>query len=302
VQSIATLAEQCPGGGKTPALSAELRRRLTAGELDAVLDYRDAYAHDRPDADAAERLTRLPWSNGKAMLFVGALTVGKGLQSVIAALPTVLRRAPDAHLVIVGTGAYREVLEGLVHAIASGDDGLLEALTARGYDLERTPLSGSWPDVSRALHDPELRSAMRDAGPRFSDHVHFVGRLEHDLLRHLFPCADVAVFPSIIPEAYPLVLMEALSNGVLPAATSFSGFAEGLDVLVPRLGRDLVDRMWLPLEPEHRVAGIAAQLTALLSSTSEELSARLRAIAVADYDWTVRAEQMVAAYRRLCSP
>ena len=295
---IAALVERRPGGGKTPAQTAELCRRLSAGEIDAAMAYKDAYVHDLPDGDAAEHLARIPWESGKIMLFVGALTVGKGLQSVIAGLPALLRRVPDAHLVIIGSGAYREVLEGLVHAISSGDDRLLETLTARGNDLEDTHLSGPWQDVTDALSDPEHRAALRETGPRLAEHVHFVGRFGHDLLHHLFPCADVAVFPSVIPEAYPLVLMESLSNGVLPAATSFSGFAEGLDQLVPKLGADLVDRMRLPLEPVGRVQGIAERLAGLLQTVSEGLHDRLREIAVSEYDWAIRAKAMVAAYQR----
>lgn len=298
-EEIAALVKRRPGGGKTPAQSAELCQRLSAGDIDAAVAYKDAYLHDRPDADAAEHLARIPWASGKILLFVGALTVGKGLHSLIASLPALLRRVPDAHLVIIGSGAYREVLEGLVHAISSGDDRLLETLTARGNDLEDTHLSGPWEDVTIALTDPAHRAALNEAGPRLAEHVHFVGRFGHDLLFHLFPCADVAVFPSVIPEAYPLVLMESLSNGVLPAATNFSGFAEGLDQLVPKLGADLVDRMRLPLEPAGRIQGIADRLAALLETANDEdLHARLRAIAVSEYDWAICAEAMVAAYRR----
>ncbi|MBI2894982.1 MAG: glycosyltransferase family 4 protein [Deltaproteobacteria bacterium] len=298
-RSIARLRESKLTGGKPPELRAELRRRLLSGDIEAVRAQRDAYVHDRPDADMSEHLARIPWTDGKIVLFVGALTVGKGLQSVIAAMPAVLKAVPDAHLVIVGSGAYREVLEGLVDGIAARDEPLVGGLVSRGNDLDDTHLEGPWEDVLRHLVEPSRRAVLFCAGPRFAEHVHFLGRLDHELLRHLFPCADVAVFPSVIPEAYPLVLMESLSNGVLPAASSFSGFAEGLDLLVPHLGEELVERMRLPLEPELRVQGIADRLASLLGeATAPDLPQRLRAIAVAEYDWAVRAEAMVRAYRR----
>lgn len=297
-RSIAALTEQRPHGGKSPALVADLRRQLSSsGTLEAVHAFRNAYTQDLPDEDAVEHLGRIPWRDGKILLFVGALTVGKGLQSVIAALPALLREVPDAHLVIVGAGAYREVLEGLVHAIASKDEPLLRRLTAQGNDLEKSTLSGPWEDVARYLEAPERLATILGAGPSFANHVHFLGRMGHHLLCHLFPCADVAVFPSVIPEAYPLVLMESLSNGVLPAASNFSGFSEGLDLLVPKLGEALVEKMRLPVTPEHRVAGIAERLARLLREP--ELKAKLRAIAVTEYDWAIRADAMVKAYRRL---
>ena len=295
-EAIAQLKAAEPGGGKGAALEQELRARLDRGELDAVLEYRDAYPHAHPDEGLARKLDAIPWQDGSLMLFVGALTVGKGLQSVIAGLPRVLREVPDAQLVIVGSGAYREVLEALVHAIASGDASLLEQLTARGNDLDQTHLAGPWTDVAAYLADDHNRELTLAAGAGFADHVHFLGRLNHDLLRFVFPCVDLALFPSVIPEAYPLVLMESLANGVLPVASDFSGFAEGLDNLEPDLGADRVKLMRLPMEDATRVVGIARRLGALLRDR-RDWSAELRQIATARYDWSTRAEEMADAYR-----
>jgi glycosyltransferase involved in cell wall biosynthesis len=302
-ESIRRLQAEKPGGGKPPELRAELARRVRAGEIEAVRSYRDAYPHDRPDADAAEHLGRIPWETGKILLFVGALTVGKGLQGLIAAMPEIVKRVPDAHLVIIGSGAYREVLEAFVDAIAAGDASTVDELTARGNDFEETHLEGPWPDVQSYLADESHRAVLLGAGASFSDHVHFLGRLGHELLWHLFPCADVAVFPSVIPEAYPLVLMESLSNGVMPAASNFSGFAEGLGHLVPHLGEARVASMRLPVEPNGRVQGMAERLAKLLVETaSTDLTDKLRAIAVSEYDWSVRAAAMVRAYQRFARP
>ena len=113
-------------------------------------------------------MASLPWGRGRMALFVGALTVGKGLQSVIAAWPRVLQQVPDAHLVIVGSGSYREVLEGLVHAIAAGDAKLLDALVESGNDLDGTHASGPWLDVEAYLATPAGRAAALGAGPEFA--------------------------------------------------------------------------------------------------------------------------------------
>ena len=43
----------------------------------------------------------------------------------------------------------------------------------------------------------------------------FTGYLTHRELRHLFPCCDAAVFPSLVKEAGPLVFLEALASGAL---------------------------------------------------------------------------------------
>jgi glycosyltransferase involved in cell wall biosynthesis len=295
--AIAKLKALKPAGGKPMAQEAELRKRLDAGELEAVLAYTNAYPHAHPDAEVVQKVDRVPWLDGNLLLFVGALTVGKGLQSVIAGLPRVLKTVPKAHLVIVGSGRYREVLEALVHAIATSNRDLLLQLTERGNDLDKTHLKGQWGDVAAYLADPENLELTLGAGADFADHVHFLGRLNHDLLRFVFPCVDVALFPSVIPEAYPLVLMESLSNGVLPTASNFSGFREGLDQLVPDLGEERVDLMRLPMEDATRVKGIADRLAALLSD-ERDWTQDLRDIATSRYDWAIRAEQMATAYRR----
>jgi glycosyltransferase involved in cell wall biosynthesis len=54
----------------------------------------------------------------------------------------------------------------------------------------------------------------------------FTGALEHRHLVHLLPLADVAVVPSIFPEAFGMVAAEAASAGVPPVVANHSGLAE----------------------------------------------------------------------------
>ena len=150
-------------GGKTPAQTEELWAQLARGEWSAVNDYASAYDHTRPDDDIRRKLTGIPWDAGRIVFYVGALTAGKGLQNLLCALPTVIERHPECHVVIVGSGKYREILEALVYAIAVGDDDLYQYLAARGFDLDASELSGRWEGVEGPV--PEL--------PHMRDHVHF---------------------------------------------------------------------------------------------------------------------------------
>src|SRR5207253_10366788 len=54
----------------------------------------------------------------------------------------------------------------------------------------------------------------------------FTGPLEHRHLRHVLPLCDVAVVPSIFPEAFGMVAAEAAAAGVLPVVSAHSGLAE----------------------------------------------------------------------------
>lgn len=295
--SIQKLITTNGGGGKSPEVKDELYRRLQNGDIQATRDYWHSYNHSLPDTDLNDHLKRIPWDQN-ILLFVGALTVGKGVQSLITALPEVLCTHPDTHLLIVGAGAYREVLEALVYAISTSNKDLLFRLCNKGLDLDRNELSGPWEDVQSYLHEPENLAFILEKGKKVDRYIHFLGRLDHSRLCYLFPCADLAVFPSVIPEAYPLVVMESLSNGVLPLVSYFSGFKDSVDDLRPLLGASLSDLMKIPIDKDIRVKTIISNLNTLLADQKvKTLHPQLRQIALDNYDWSLRAAQMTEAYR-----
>jgi len=59
--------------------------------------------------------------NRPIVVFVGRLRKYKGAQYLIRAFPGVLRRVPEARLLIVGDGPYRGHLEALARSLAIGD-------------------------------------------------------------------------------------------------------------------------------------------------------------------------------------
>ena len=64
----------------------------------------------------------------------------------------------------------------------------------------------------------------------------FTGPLEHRHLRHLLPLCEVAVVPSVFPEAFGMVAAEAAAAGCLPIVARHSGLAEvarGLEQHLP---------------------------------------------------------------------
>jgi glycosyltransferase involved in cell wall biosynthesis len=88
----------------------------------------------------------------------------------------------------------------------------------------------------------------------------FTGPLEHRHLGHLLPLCDVAVVPSIFPEAFGMVAAEAAAAGCPPLVARHSGLAEiaeGLEAEYP---------------PEHR------ELTSFASGDAPDLAAKLRAL------------------------
>jgi len=299
MESIEKIYEHAPFSGKSPELTQELHYRLNKGDVNAVTGYRKAYEIKQPDSDLISKLQKIPWDSN-ILMFVGAAIAGKGLQTLIVALPHILKFHPDTHLVLVGSGASRELFEALTYAISTKQETLLDTLISKGFDFDPISRSGPWSDVQSFLSDRRNRTELFKYGSELLDHVHFLGRIDHHLLRYLFPCADVGFFPSIVPEAYANVLFESLSNGVLPMASYFSGLACGLDDLVPHLGQDLVDLMKIPVDDATRIPVLIKHLSQLLGNTAlKSVRPMLREIAVKEFDWGIRAEQMVEAYSKV---
>lgn len=286
--------------GKTWAQSQELFDHLDAGHIDYTQAYWQAYKHDAPDADLINKVEAIDWQNEKIILFVGSFTSGKGVQSLITAMPEVLAHNPRAHLVLIGAGAYREVLEGYAYALATHNQDLIGQFAYQGIDLDRGNATGRWEDVIAYLSDEANLHWINQYGPKLKDKVTFLGRMEHSLLQYVFPCADVCVFPSIIPEAYPLVLIESLANGVLPMVSYFSGFAESVDELASDLDASLIDKMKISMDTPKRIRSMVDHLNGLLAESDDnQYRQKLREVVAERYDWHTKAQQMANAYQHV---
>jgi len=285
--------------GKSPQLVQELQQALAMDDYSVISSYDERYVHNNVDNDLQEKLSALDLSQ-PILLFVGALTVGKGLQSLLCALPMIYKSHPDTQLLIVGSGSFREVLEALVYALSNNDQPLLNCLLENRFDASRVDEIQYWRDVRYFLQKLESPEEYYSLAQRLQRQVLFLGRFNHEQLSYLFPCADLAVFPSVIPEAYPLVLMESLANGVLPMVSYFSGFKDGIDELEQYLPDDLVECMKISMDEKQRVATIARNTIRLLEVLkSKDMSGELSKLARDQYDWSHRARQMVEAYERV---
>jgi glycosyltransferase involved in cell wall biosynthesis len=139
---------------------------------------------------------------------------------------------------------------------------------------------------------PERAAFERMAAGR---RVLFTGPLEHRHLVHLTALADVAVVPSIFPEAFGMVAAEAASAGCPPVVAHHSGLAEiaeGLDGFYPPgMGR-------LTSFPNGDAAALAERLNTILGLPAPEraaLRAAAREAAVELWSWKSVAERILAA-------
>ena len=123
----------------------------------------------------------------------------------------------------------------------------------------------------------------------------FTGPLEHRHLVQLLPLCDVAVVPSIFPEAFGMVAAEAAAAGVPPLVARHSGLAEvaeGLESEYPE------ERAPLVSFANGDVAELRDKLAALLALPDHEraqLGAAARRAVVERWSWAGVAERLLAA-------
>lgn len=296
----AQLAESLAGmpRGRTAAQTDAMLQAL--GGLTGGAGLEDALARGQgfdgkaPDEDVEAKLAAVDWENDRTLLYVGRLISAKGVQEVVAALPLLMEAAPDLRTFVVGHGPLREPLEAMVWALEHGDRALFEHVVANGRGLEGDPEGeGGGQALTKVarfqdgLREAGTLDAYYDAGQRHvrRDRVIFTGYLTHRELRHLFPCSDAAVFPSLVKEAGPLVFLEALASGAFPLGTYFGGMRASIDSVAEALPPEVADAMKLDPSPDRTVADIVRHVPTALAM-GERYKDVLYRVARDRYDWS----------------
>jgi phosphatidylinositol alpha-1,6-mannosyltransferase len=94
------------------AISKALTRK-SATEMVKIAPGIDT-AHFIPQPDAMQKREELGLQDKKIIISVGRLVHRKGQDNLIQAMPAVLKKIPNAHLLLVGEGPYKKHLEKLV--------------------------------------------------------------------------------------------------------------------------------------------------------------------------------------------
>jgi glycosyltransferase involved in cell wall biosynthesis len=296
VEQLAAIERTGFGIAESGELDALATR--TIPEWSELLAIQGRYNASGIDKDAPRKLATLNPFHDRIVAFVGKLIVSKGAHLLLCAWPLVLAAEPRAKLLIVGFGTYREALELLLRAQEKGDLVMIRQILRSGRALE----GGSPADTGsiEAFFDDLTGSeqvAYLRAARGIIDSVIFTGKLDHDLLVDLLPVAEVLVVPSLFPEAFGMVAIEAVASGVWPIVTNQSGLAEVASTLSraipaersallsfdpgPGAVRQLADHIctWFAIPSDERL-----ELTTTLRKASEKL-----------WSWEVIAKSLIAA-------
>ncbi|HYH62184.1 MAG TPA: glycosyltransferase family 4 protein [Solirubrobacterales bacterium] len=249
---------------------------------------------DRDPREAAEAVRWLAGTDGPRVVFVGKLIVSKGIDLLVAAWPLVHARNPEARLILVGFGAYREGVERLIEALCQGDIQGAQEIARRGRELEGGP--------EKPLE--YLSAFLADPPPGYSEHarnasgsIALAGRLEHSEVGRLVPACDALVFPSTHPEAFGMVAAEAASAGVLPVSAAHSGALEVSRELADRLPDEVAGLVSFRVSKEA-IESIAAHLNIWLTlepALKSEARRSLRETAKGLWGWEGVAREVIEA-------
>jgi glycosyltransferase involved in cell wall biosynthesis len=243
---------------------------------------------------AADALRELHPRRDRIVSYVGKLIVSKGVDLLLAAWPLVVARVPEARLVIVGFGTYRDALGRFVDALGRADLASLRDIAARGRELEGGPPGEL--KYLRAFLDRVGDDWVR-AAPAAAARVHFTGALPHDDLPGLLPACEAQVMPSTFPEAFGMVAAEAAACGALPLSAGHSGMAEVTATLAPAVPEDVRPLLSFQVGP-RAVDDIAEKLVAWLTLDPAErdgVRSALAREAARHYSWESVAEGVIAA-------
>lgn len=273
--------------------------------LHAALRAGGGYDGKLPDERTDDRLYAIDWINDPTMVFVGRIIAWKGIHSLVAALPLALREEPRMKVIIVGHGPLREPMEAMIWALRHGRTDIVELIVAHGRELDGSaePETGDYAlaDVRKFYGELERSGGLDDyfslaRRVLTADNVVFTGYLTHTELRHLFPCCDVGVFPSVVRESGPMVFLEALASGCFPLGTYFGGMAASIDALREEVPPGISDIMKLDLD------NIARDLTLKIPEAMRQ-SGRYRqtlaSFARENYDWSSVAKIFLRAAQSL---
>jgi glycosyltransferase involved in cell wall biosynthesis len=125
----------------------------------------------------------------------------------------------------------------------------------------------------------------------------FTGALEHRHLVHLLPLCDVAVVPSIFPEAFGMVAAEAAAAGVPPVVADHSGLAE---VAAGIAGEYPVEHAGLVAFPTGDASALRDRLRSLLALPLEErraLGLAARGAVEHRWSWARVSERLLEPFR-----
>lgn len=270
--------------------------------INSVSELRENYDYRNVDQDVIAKVETLKDGSHRIM-FVGKYLWTKGLHLILFGIPKVLKQFPDAKFVFVGFGPYREPCEVIINALASHK---LDELSEELKNLN--PLfKGEEGNVKllKEILDKEkqsLSTIIKELDFDIRDNIVFTGISEHKELVKLLPAMDALIAPSVFPEAFGMVAIEAMACGVYPVLTYQSAFKEISDEVIEALDDQNfnINKVYLDKNASENIAKNLIEYfnykEQIDSDEFSKLQSTLRDVVMQNYSWEGIAQKYLLAY------
>lgn len=193
--------------------------------LTKYLDYKDL------DRDFIEHIDFFNRKKDDIVIsFVGKLIISKGVQVFLMGLPYLFSKHEKLKIAIVGFGKFRLPLETMVRALRNGDIDYIRRVCEEGYIFEdlgqKTNLHYVASFLEKLKREGSLDEYISLAAKIPEESILFTGNMNHDMLPYVLQKSDINVTPSIFPESFGMVAVEAMSCGCIPVAFNHSGLKD----------------------------------------------------------------------------
>ena len=141
------------------------------------------------------------------------------------------------------------------------------------------------------MSGPQRKEFIENALGVIGDRIHFTGHLSHDRLAPLLGSADVSLAPSVFPEAFGLVSIEALAAGAIPVATYQTGLRTPLDVVSAALDDPDIKGLKPGVNLTEALAGTLGAIFERYDTREPVFRSRLHEIAEREFSWKRVAER-----------
>jgi glycosyltransferase involved in cell wall biosynthesis len=139
----------------------------------------------------------------------------------------------------------------------------------------------------------DYRTKLESLAPRGTL---FTGALEHRHLVHLLPLCDVAVVPSIFPEAFGMVAAEAAAAGLPPVVADHSGLGELAAGVAAEYPPDLARLTAFPNGDAAALRERLSELFAMPAWERQALGLAARRAVEKNWSWTRVAERLLLPF------
>jgi len=259
-------------------------------------DFADVQASYEPkdvEVDVKGRLFDMLYRrDNQKVIFLGKYLEQKGLIPLVLGLPILYARNPQANFILVGFGALRAHLEYLLQLVKLGKmDVIFDRAQALGITLEED--FAILDELKHWLSDPE-NSVLYQQGARLIDsNTLFTGYLDQRMAARILRRGKVSVFPSIYPEAFGMVTIEAMAAQTKPIVTRHSGFKEVLEVAAAQVPGLNIEDFSVPLD-DQLLFSIVDRILALLEGGGEEVIQEMSTFALSTYGWQGITRELLA--------